>query len=60
VAGLAGDFRIECRRPEWDGDVYHPAPPGTGVLSASLFSTGGGVLTACPSATPIGLALGPD
>src|SRR5881275_2694252 len=46
--------------PLRDGGVYHPDPPLPGVLHASAFASGGGILTPCPSATPLGLALGPD
>ena len=46
--------------PLRDGGVYHPDLSWTGVLLASTYVAGGGILTACPSATPLGLALGPD
>jgi hypothetical protein len=39
--------------PLRDGGVYHPDPSVTGVLPASTYVTGGGILTACPSATPL-------
>ena len=35
-------------------------PYYTGVLRGSTSTPGRGILTACPSATPLGLALGPD
>ena len=46
--------------PLRDGGVYHPDPSFPGVLAGSTFMTGDGILTVCPSATPLGLALGPD
>jgi hypothetical protein len=44
--------------PLRDGGVYHPDPSLPGVLLISTSPSGGGILTACPSATPLGLALG--
>ena len=46
--------------PLRDGGVYHPDSPVPGVLPISTSTSGRGILTACPSATPLGLALGPD
>ena len=46
--------------PLRDGGVYHPDPSLPGVLAGSTYMAGRGILTACPSATPLGLALGPD
>ena len=60
MAGLLRHFRIEVPSPLRDGGVYHPDASRTGVLSSSSFPSGRGILTPCPSATPLGLALGPD
>ena len=46
--------------PLRDGGVYHPDPSVPGVLLISTSPSGDGILTVCPSATPLGLALGPD
>ena len=46
--------------PLRDGGVYHPDPSFPGVLLISTSPSGDGILTVCPSATPLGLALGPD
>ena len=61
MAGMSRDFRIEVPSPLRDGGVYRPDPPRPGVLPAiNLHHRVRGILTACPSATPLGLALGPD
>ena len=60
MAGLLRHFRIEVPSPLRDGGVYHPDSPVPGVLPISTFPSGDGILTVCPSATPLGLALGPD
>jgi len=55
-----GELPNRMSSPLRDGGVYNPDPPVPGVLLISTSPSGGGILTACPSATPLGLALGPD
>ena len=53
-------FQIEVLSSLRNGGVYHPDASQTGVLPPSTFPKGRGILTACPSTTPLGLVLGPD
>ncbi len=57
---LGRGFQIEMLSPLRDGGVYHPDPSYAGVTRGSTSPPGAGILTRCPSAAPLGLALGPD
>ena len=59
AAGSSWSFQTSCR-PCGTGASSAPTPIGPASPDDSTSPRGGGILTACPSATPLGLALGPD
>src|SRR5262249_58690889 len=59
AAGSSSGFQSSCR-PCGTGASSTPTRIGPASPDDSTSPRGGGILTACPSATPLGLALGPD
>src|SRR3954452_3098843 len=59
AAGTPSSFQSSCR-PCGTGASSTPTRFGPASPDDSTSPRGGGILTACPSATPLGLALGPD